>query len=540
MGLAGEQVRPWRDEEISLAEAVGRQLGSAVERLNLIARIQEQARLVQQIMDHVPEGVLLLDHSRRIALANPAAEAMLPELLPAGEIASPLTRLGPVNLDTLFDPPGRWIEISAGAGSAGANSTVGRGERTFEAAAQSLQRNGMGSGWVLVLREVTEERENQRRIQMQDRLATVGQLAAGIAHDFNNIMAAIVVYTDLLLMDEKLPTAGRDRLVIIQQQVQRASSLIRQILDFSRRAVMEQSELDLLPFIKELDKLLGRVLPETIRLNLDYQPGAYLVTADPTRLQQVFMNLALNARDAMPTGGVLSFRMGRLHLAPGDPAPVSDLEPGKWIWIEVHDTGEGIPAESLPHIFEPFFTTKPVGKGTGLGLAQVYGIIKQHGGSLDVCSRPGEGATFTLYLPALELSHPIPLPDPAGEPAYRGEGEQVLLVEDDEAARQALRALFEAQNYRVETAINGLDALFKYDPERFKLVVSDIVMPEMGGMELYRALRNGHPEVKILFITGHPLDEGIRLQLEGGSLYWLQKPFSMLEISRLLRQILEN
>src|SRR3990170_4904944 len=206
---------------------------------------------------------------------------------------------------------------------------------------------------------------------MQERLATVGQLAAGIAHDFNNIRAAIVVYAELLRRDPNLPAASRERLLIIQQQVQRAASLIRQILDFSRRSVMEQSQLDLLPFIKELDKLLARVLPETIRLDLAYQPDAYLVNADPIRLQQVFINLALNARDAMPSGGTLSFDLRRLQLSPGAPPPIPYLPPGDWVVIQVSDTGSGIASEIMPHIFEPFFTPKPVGQGTGLGLAQV-------------------------------------------------------------------------------------------------------------------------------------------------------------------------
>ena len=261
--------------------------------------------------------------------------------------------------------------------------------------------------WVLTLREVTEERDVQSRIQMQERLATVGQMAAGIAHDFNNIMAAILVYTDLMRSDAEMPATACNQLGIIQQQVQRASSLIRQILDFSRRSVMEQSSLDLLPFIKELDKMLRRVLPETISLRLLYQPGAYVVSADPTRLQQALMNLAVNGRDAMPEGGKLLFELDRLELLPGETPPVAEMQPGKWIRICVADTGVGIPSEVLAHIFEPFYTTKPVGQGTGLGLAQVYGIIKQHDGYIDVQSQLGRGASFNIYLPAQEAPQPV-------------------------------------------------------------------------------------------------------------------------------------
>ncbi|NIW44263.1 MAG: hypothetical protein GWN30_05670, partial [Gammaproteobacteria bacterium] len=177
------------------------------------------------------------------------------------------------------------------------------------------------------------------------------QLAAGIAHDFNNILAAIVVYADLLRRDPNLMSGSQERLNIIQQQVQRAASLIRQILDFSRRSVMEQSTLDLLPFVKEFDKLLRRVLPETMHIELNYQPGVYLVNADPTRLQQVFMNLAVNARDASSNGGTLKFELDQINLEEGNAPPCPDVPPGSWHRITVIDSGEGIPPEVLPHIF---------------------------------------------------------------------------------------------------------------------------------------------------------------------------------------------
>ena len=214
-------------------------------------------------------------------------------------------------------------------------------------------------------------------------------------------MAAILVYADLLRTDPNITASSREKLDIIERQIQRAASLIRQILDFSRRSVMEQTDIDLLPFIKELDMMLGRVLPETIRLELDYQPGSYMVNVDPTRLQQVFMNLALNSRDAMPQGGLLKFTLGRDTFDKRHPAPITDMPDGKWVTISVKDTGHGIPPEIRQHLFEPFFTTKPVGKGTGLGLAQVYGIISNHDGFIDVQSQVEVGTTLTIYLPAL-------------------------------------------------------------------------------------------------------------------------------------------
>jgi two-component system, cell cycle sensor histidine kinase and response regulator CckA len=336
-----------------------------------------------------------------------------------------------------------------------------------------------------------------------------------------------------LRYDTNIPLASREKLTIIQQQVQRAASLIRQILDFSRRSIMDPSDLDLLPFIKELDKLLGRVLPETIRLSLKYQPTSYWVNADPTRLQQIFMNLALNARDAMPEGGILHFELNRFHLNPGSARPFPSMPAGDWIRIAVTDTGIGISPEVREHIFEPFFTTKPAGQGTGLGLAQVYGIVKQHDGYIDVQSGEGKGTSFIIYLPALAMPEPVEAPN---EPQSKvdGYGETVLVVEDDRATREAIQALLEAQNYIVLTAANGAEALSYCEQSGIpiSLVISDIVMPHMGGMALHRTLQERWPNIKILFVTGHPMENENQALLEKGNVHWLQKPFSIREFNQ--------
>jgi GAF domain-containing protein/ActR/RegA family two-component response regulator len=530
--LFSTEMRAWLQDEHTLLDAVGKQIGSALERLDLLAKTQEQARQMQQIMDTVPEGVILLDTDRRIQLANPAAWEYLRDLARGVKANELLMALDRHPIEKILQPEGDpWLVIESQAPAA----------CVYEAAARPLENKAGRHGWVLVIRDITLERQNLARIQMQDRLATVGQLAAGIAHDFNNIMAAIVVYTDLLAMEPQLSKAGQDRLNTIQQQVQRATSLIRQILDFSRRSVMEQSELDLLPFIKELDRLLDRVLPENIQLELTYQPGSFLVKADPARLQQVFMNLALNARDAMPEGGKLHFTLQYLQLAPEVPLPLPDLIPGDWICLQVRDEGTGIDPEIMPHIFDPFFTTKPVGKGTGLGLAQVYGIIKQHGGSIGVTSQLGEGTTFSMYLPALP-AHVEQVDSSRDAARISGDGQTVLLAEDDEVARDALLTLLEAHHYRVLAASNGKEALefYEQEAEKIKLVVSDLVMPEMGGIALYKALRARNPDIKMLLITGHPLDSRDQDVLENGKLHWMQKPFSVQEFTCQMRKLLDG
>lgn len=532
LSIAAPLKRVWLPEEIALVEGVGRQLGGAIERIALLDRIQENAHQVQYIIETVPEGVILLDEYHHVVLANPVAQAYLVDLAQFSPEEA-LTFLGEKPVEKLFDPDHQnlWSEIDS----------VGPPRRIFEVGVQPLEKSANPGGWVIVIREVTQERESQKRIQMQERLATVGQLAAGIAHDFNNILAAIIVYADLLKRDPNLLSASQERLSIIQQQVHRAASLIRQILDFSRRSVMEQSMLDLLPFVKELDKLLRRVLPETIRIELDYQPGVYLVNADPTRLQQVFMNLAVNARDATMEDGVLKFNLDQVNILEDEAPPCPDIPAGIWNRITVKDSGEGIPSDILPHIFEPFFTTKPVGEGTGLGLAQAYGIIKQHDGYIDAHSEPGEGTTFHIYLPAQQpVYEQIDHSEAAA--GTRGSGETLLLVEDDYSTLEAMRTLLEDLGYQVIAAGDGQEALEIYESraDKIQLVVSDLVMPVMGGVMLYQKLTERWPNVKMLFITGHPERDGDRAILESGQVTWLQKPFSVgvfnEAISRLLRE----
>ncbi len=301
---------------------------------------------------------------------------------------------------------------------------------------------GRREGWTLLIRNTTDASRIQQMAQQQDRLAAVGQLAAGIAHDFNNIMAAIILYSEMLLSQPDLSGRSYERLTTILQQAQRASGLTRQVLDFSRRSVMEQHPTTLVPFLKELHKLLARTLPESISLRLDFEDEDVIVNADPSRLQQVFMNLALNARDAMPGGGELRFHLGMLDVSDGEVTPSPGMGRGRWVCITVSDTGEGIPAEALPHVFEPFYTTKDVGAGTGLGLAQVYGIVQQHGGHILVWSERGQGTQFSIYLPVL-FAAAAPAQAEMPQPVVRGHSESVLVVEDDPATREGVRQVLE-------------------------------------------------------------------------------------------------
>ena len=378
------------------------------------------------------------------------------------------------------------------------------------------------------LRELEREQLSEQ-LQRQEQMAAVGQLAAGIAHDFNNIMSVILLYAELTSTALGLTDAERARVQTIVEQAQRAARMIRQILDFSRQAVYERRPLDLLPLLKEETKLLRQTLPENIDVQIEYVADEYLVFADPTRMQQLVMNLALNARDAMPDGGALHVGLGRVTVGPETRRPWAGMEDGNWVLIQVSDTGSGMVPELLDRIFEPFFTTKEPGGGSGLGLAQVQGIVAQHEGQITVASEPGAGTIFTVYLPAAAVPASAAIPHAETAPApvlAQGHNECVLLVEDDTEVRGSLAALLEEWNYRVVQAANGQEALvcLARPWQQVDVILSDVVMPRLGGVGLVKALRKDGVTTPVILMSGYMAGDA-RMSLKGaGVIAWLDKP----------------
>jgi PAS domain S-box-containing protein len=512
---------------IGIKQDITERVRDEEERARLLEQVKVQAEQLAQIMCSVPDGIFLLDAERRVLNANPLAEAFLHEL--AANPSEPLIRLGDCDIDELLDSsrPAQW-------------RTIQHGKRYFEVAAQPLASGTIAGGWVMVIRDVTERTEVQRQLYAQERLAAVGQLAAGIAHDFNNIMSVIVAYAELTAESPSLSELERERLLTIRQQALRATRMIRQILDFSRRSVIERQIFDLLTLLKEQVKLLRQTLPENIEIQLECDAEKYLVNADPTRMQQMVMNLAVNARDAMPEGGQLRIALQRRQID-GKNAPVAGMKPGQWVQLSISDTGTGIPVEMLERIFEPFFTTKAPGKGTGLGLSQVQGIVAQHEGHITVESAPGAGATFTVYLPAA-----VGLEDEQNVAAAtsivpRGQGETILVVEDEEVVRKALVDLLAAWNYRVLAASNGAEALTLLEEGAVvDLVISDIVMPQLGGVRLLYELRQRGYGMPVVLMTGHVLEfEPAELRPFGLS-GWLHKPLSINELAGMVAGVLNR
>jgi signal transduction histidine kinase/DNA-binding response OmpR family regulator len=526
--VGAEREEAFTEDQVRLLRTVANQASLSLQRLR--ALLAAEQRRLESLVENLPEGVLLLDAEGRIVLANPAGRELLACLTDEG-IGQVLTHLGGRPLEELLGPPPEGKishEVVAG----------GSPRRIVEVVAQPMAAGPQAGGQVLALRDVTEEREIQKCIQQQQRLAAVGQLAAGIAHDFNNILNIMVSYAQLLELRPDIPESARNSLAIISQQGFRAADLVGQILDFSRQSISQRIDLDLYPFLKELVKLLSRTIPENIQLRLELGTDEYVVSADPTQIQQIITNLVVNARDAMPQGGDLTLGLRRFELKPGAIPPCPGLSPGPWVALSVSDTGTGIAPQHMPHIFEPFFTTKGVGKGTGLGLSQVYGLVQQHEGFINIATEVGKGTTFTIYLPALpekEAAAPETV-----EKIPRGRDETILLVEDEAMVLGVIRAMLEDLGYRVLTAADGEEALAVYERHRgqIALVLTDVVMPRMGGVELFQALKAQDRGVKVMMTTGYPLEEEGKQLLTQGIVDWLQKPINPAQLAQAVRRAL--
>jgi CheY-like chemotaxis protein len=363
----------------------------------------------------------------------------------------------------------------------------------------------------------------------------VGQLAGGVAHDFNNLLTAILGSTDLLLMDLPQEDPRREDLLAIRDAGERAATLTRQLLAFSRRQVLQPRVIGLNQVVAGMGKLLPRLIGEDIRLDLALAPDLASVSADPGQIEQVILNLAVNARDAMPDGGRLTIATANAVLDAVFAARNPIVQTGTYVRLSVTDTGQGMDEETLARVFEPFFTTKGPGKGTGLGLATVYGIVKQSGGYIFVRSQPGEGTTFDVYLPAVPPSAEEPTSAPP--PDQPGEGsETILLAEDDAAVRSLARRALEQYGYRVLEAANGREAvdLMRQHQNEIDLLLTDIVMPEMSGRRSAEHNLQTRPDIKVLFMSGYAGPD----QPDGRAM--VQKPFTPESLARRVREVLDG
>ncbi len=413
--------------------------------------------------------------------------------------------------------------------------------RHVETVCRSLLADPAIGGVVVNLRDMTERRRLEEQLRQSQKMEAIGQLAGGVAHDFNNILTVIQGHASLLRTGPKLEAVQGISVEQIYQAAERAAGLTRQLLTFSRRQVMQPKPLDLNTVLSNMTRMLGRLLGEDIALQFNYSPGEPWVQADEGMMEQILMNFAVNSRDAMPTGGKLMIGVSVVDLLPEDLPKHPDGRVGRFVCFSVADTGTGIAPEVFPRIFEPFFTTKPVGKGTGLGLATVYGIVKQHHGWLSAESEPGKGATFQVYLPAIAgggIKADATTPE---EKPPRGT-ETILVVEDEFPLRELINTVLTSLGYRILEAATGVKALeiWHHHKHEIDLVLTDIIMPEgMTGRDLLEKIHAEKPDLKAIYTSGYSSDiVGKSFLLKEGVNY-LQKPFVPQKLARAIRQCLD-
>ncbi len=391
--------------------------------------------------------------------------------------------------------------------------------------------------------DITERLNLAAQLRQSQKMESVGQLAAGVAHDFNNMLTIIQGHAGMLLAKGMLPAELADSTQAIYFAAERAAGLTRQLLMFSRKNVMQPKLLDLREVVTNMNKMLERLLGETIVLRFSPPPSLPLVYADAGMIEQVIMNLSVNARDAMPRGGHLTITTEAVKITAGRAAVHPESREGDFVCLSVTDDGCGMDQATMDRIFEPFFTTKEVGKGTGLGLATVYGIVKQHEGWIEVASEVGHGTTFSLYFPASEAVAGGEVQQAAPTAPVRGGKETILVVEDEAVLRQMARTILEDCGYRVMEAASGIEALKVWERyrEAIDLVLTDMVMPEgMSGMDLAHRLHASKPMVRIVFASGYSMDEIDSSSLRKAHAVFLQKPYTHVTLAQAVRDCLDR
>jgi two-component system cell cycle sensor histidine kinase/response regulator CckA len=549
----GYILKPFEERELHIA------IEMAIHKHRMAKKLQEREQLLAKILKTINDAVTVLDPKGEVVFMNAAAENLtgwkqkeaagkaVAEIFKIvdgdGQTAAtngPLTAAGSERQSWLLAKDGRQIPIE-------------------DEAVPLRDEAGNITGAVLVCRDISARRQaqaNQERfrqmaeeqLRKSQRLEAIGRLAGGLAHDFNNMLTAIIGTSELAMLELHRDHPVRRDLKEIKQTADRAANLTRQLLAFARQQIIAPGILNVNDLLMNLDKMLRRLIGEDIELVMAPASDIGLVKVDAGQIEQVIVNLAVNARDAMPQGGKLILQTENTTIDQKPSSLPAELPPGDYVLLTVRDNGLGMTEEAQSHLFEPFFTTKEVGKGIGLGLATCYGIIKQNGGHIEVKSAVGEGTTFRIYLPRTdEMADTMPEQQGAGTLPQGGRpsgNETVLLVEDEPTVREVATRMLREQGYNVLVAANGDEALnlVRSRPsEPVHLLVTDVVMPRMSGRVVADQLRATHPEMKVLFISGYSDDT---LTRHGASpdtnLNFLQKPFSPSLLAYKIREVLDK
>jgi len=516
---------------------------SRAQRAAAEAALRANEQRFRALVEHSWDAIALFGPDGAILYGSPATTRILGYELPEFVGRNALDLIHPEDRDAVV---GRLTESMANPG--GRVDTAARVRhkdgswRYLEGVLTNLLDDPSVAAIVNNYRDATERRSLEQQVIQAQKMEAVGRLAGGVAHDFNNILTAIGGYTDLLLADLPLDDPRREDVDEIHRAADRAAGLTQQLLAFSRRQVLQPRVIDLNALVANVEKLLRRLIGEDVLLATSLGTDVGRVRADPGQLEQVIVNLAVNARDAMPAGGRLTIETRNVDLDAAYAAEHRSVVPGPYVVLAVSDTGTGMSSDVQSHMFEPFFTTKEVGKGTGLGLATVYGIVKQSGGSIWVYSELGHGTTIKVYLPRVdEPAEPLAVSVPMDAASLRGT-ETILLVEDEPAVRGVARQVLARQGYVVLEAPDGQTALAMIDggAPSVDLVLTDVVMPGMSGRALADQLATRCPGVRVLYMSGYTDDAIVRHGMLERGLAYLQKPFRPDALVRKVREVLNR
>ena len=498
---------------------------------------QRENENYRSLVHNAPYGICRVDPYGRLFKVNPA----LVEMLAYGEERALLDANLYADIFRSFEP--RALTPKNGEILDGVEATWYRRNGTPIQVRLSGRPVGdpewPGTCYELIVENVTEQRALEKQFRQAQKMEAVGRLAGGVAHDFNNLLTVIKGQIELLMDHGGIDPWFRQRAEQIEKAADRAAALTRQLLAFSRMQVLQTKVIDLCEIVADMGKMLPRLIGENIELEIAARNRSARVKADPGQMEQVILNLAVNARDAMPHGGRLRIETGEVDLDEAFARHHPPVKPGRYVALTVADTGVGIDLETQAHIFEPFFTTKEVGKGTGLGLATVYGVIKQSGGYIWVVSEKGRGATFQVYLPQV-MESPSPLSEPDSRDEIPAGTETVLIAEDDKEVREIAREFLGRSGYIVLEARDGAEALRLIEAHSgaVHVVITDLIMPNIGGRELAERIATLSPETKVIYMSGYAeFGAGAKDDLEKNA-GWLTKPFSRAAIVRAVAEAL--
>lgn len=507
------------------------------------AALQQAETSYATLVEHTPVGIYQSTAQGRFLRVNPALVRM-----PGYDTADDLLRLD-LARDVYVDPTERQRLLARDLDTDREYDEVETKWKRRDGSVVSVQltsrvvrtADGTAELYETVVRDVTAQRELERQLTASQKMEAIGRLAGGVAHDFNNLLTVITSYTELILEDLGPTHPQREDLAQVRKAAISAASLTRRLLAFSRQQVLQPVALDVNAVIADTEKILRRLIGADIDIVTALSPSLGSVKADPGQLEQVIINLAVNARDAMPSGGRLTIETANVEMDEGYLRGHPAAQPGSYVLLAVSDTGTGMDAETQAHIFEPFYTTKRPGKGTGLGLATAYGIVKQSGGFIWVYSEPDRGATFKVYLPRTKETAPRDVVRAAPPTPVRG-SETILVVEDMAAVRAITQHVLQRQGYTVLQAPDGEAALLvaaKHDG-RIHLLLTDVVMPNLGGRLVAERLLRVRPDLRVLYMSGYTDDSIVHHGVLDAGVAYVQKPFTPDALLRKVRDVLDH